>query len=98
MLKVYERYFHGILGSLTKLQENIKERLLLFVGSATLRGKSIPIDRIFIQHLKSLGWKHEITLIDTIVSRQMFFYEKNPATGVDDNRMLKEHLVVLSRP
>jgi hypothetical protein len=94
---VYERYFHGILGSISRLQENITERLLLFVGSATLRGESIPIDRIFIEHLKTLGWKHEITLIDTIVSRQMFFYSKNPATGIKDNRMLKEHLVVLSR-
>lgn len=94
---VYERYFHGILGSISRLQENITERLLLFVGSATLRGKSIPIDRIFIEHLKTLGWRHEITLIDTIVSRQMFFYSKNPATGIKDNRMLKEHLVVLSK-
>jgi hypothetical protein len=97
MSKVYERYFHGILGSLTKLQVNIREKLLLFVGSATLRGKSIPLDRIFIEHFQSLGWKHEITLIDTIVSRQMFFYEKNPATGIGDNRMLKEHLVVLAK-
>lgn len=94
--KIYERYFHGVLGSLTRLQKKIRKKLLLFVGSATLRGKPIPIDKIFIEHLKSIGWKHKITLIDTIVSRQMFFYKKNPATGNGDNRMSKEHLVVLT--
>ena len=97
MIKVYERYFYGILRTLTQLQEHITNKLLLFVGPATIRTVPIPIDRIFTEHFESLGWKHEVTLIDTIVSRGMFFYKLNPATGKKDIRMSTEHLVVLSR-
>lgn len=97
MRQVYERYFHGVLGALSRLQESIRKHLLLFVGSANLRGKQIPIDDIFIEHLTSLGWKHESTLVDTIVARQLFMYKANPATGIRDDRMLKEQLVILSR-
>jgi len=93
----YERYFHGILGAFEKIQESIRERLLLFVGSANMRGRPIPLDKIFIDHLRNFGWEHEITLIDTIEARQMFFYKTNPATGIKDNRMSKEQLVVLKR-
>jgi hypothetical protein len=85
------------LKTLTQLQEHILNKLLLFVGPATIRTVPIPIDRIFIEHFESLGWTHETTLIDTIVSRGMFFYKLNPATGKKDNRMSTEHLVVLSR-
>jgi hypothetical protein len=97
MQKVYERYFSGVLKTLTQLQEHITDKLLLFVGPATVRTVPIPIDQIFIEHFESFGWKHEVTLIDTIVSRGMFFYKQNPATGKKDNRMTTEHLVVLSR-
>ncbi|MGD0780484.1 MAG: hypothetical protein ABR954_06895 [Dehalococcoidales bacterium] len=97
MIKLFERYFYGVLKTLTQLQEHITDKLLLFVGPATIRTIPIPLDRIFTEHFESLGWKHEITLIDTIVSRGMFFYKLNPATGKKDNRMSTEHLVVLSR-
>lgn len=97
MARMFEQYFCGVLGTLSRLQEHITNRLLLFVGSATVRTKSIPIDRIFIEHFRALGWNHEATLIDTIVARAMFFYELNPATGSNDKRMSTERLVVLSR-
>ena len=97
MIKVYERYFSGVLGTLTHLQEHISQKLLLFVGPATIRTTPIPLDRIFTEHFVSLGWAHEITLVDTIVARAMFFYKLNPATGQKDKRMSTEHLVVLSR-
>lgn len=97
MVKVYKQYFHGVLGTLTRLQEHITDYLLLFVGPATIRTKPVPIDRIFMEHFETLGWQHEATLIDTIVARAMFFYEHNPATHSNDNRMTTEHLVVLSR-
>jgi hypothetical protein len=97
MIKVYERYFSGVLGTLTRLQEHISHKLLLFVGKATIRTVPIPIDRIFTEHFESLGWNHDVTLVDTIVSRAMFFYKLNPATGVKDSRMSTEQLVVLSR-
>jgi hypothetical protein len=42
-------------------------------------------------------WVHERTYIDRIVSRVMFSTEKNPATGIEDQRMDKEYLVVLKR-
>jgi hypothetical protein len=97
MIKVYERYFFGVLRTLTRLQEHISQKLLLFVGPATIRTVPIPIDRIFTEHFEALGWTHEITLVDTIVARAMFFYKFNPATGQKDTRMSTENLVVLSR-
>ncbi len=95
--RLFEQYFSGVLGALTHLQEKIRNHLLLFAGSATIRAKAIPIDRIFIEHFIALGWRHEITLVDSIVARRMFFYKVNPATGLHDKRMATEHLVVLSR-
>jgi DNA modification methylase len=97
MAQLFQRYFYGVIGTLTRLQKCISDKLLLFVGPATIRTVPIPIDHIFVEHFRALGWKHEITLIDTIVARAMFFYRLNPATGVKDSRMSTEHLVVLSR-
>ena len=95
--KVYEQYFQGVLGALTRLQKRIRGHLLLFVGPATVRSRPIPISRIFAEHFAALGWRHERTMVDTIAARTMFFYKANPATGLRDQRMLTEHLVVLSR-
>ncbi|MDO8689896.1 MAG: hypothetical protein Q7R39_07770 [Dehalococcoidia bacterium] len=97
MAHLYQRYFCGVLGTLSHVQRNVSRYLLLFVGSATVRTKPIPIDRIFMEHFEALGWKHEVTLVDTIVARTMFFYDKNPATQSQDRRMSTERLVVLSR-
>ena len=97
MSRLFERYFYGVLGTLTRLQGHISKKLLLFVGPATIRTVPIPIDQIFVEHFQALGWKHEITLVDTIVARAMFFYKFNPATGAKDRRMATEHLVVLSK-
>lgn len=97
MSRLFERYFHGVLGTLTRLQAHISKKLLLFVGPATIRTVPIPIDQIFVEHFETFGWKHEVTLVDTIVARAMFFYRFNPATGAKDSRMATEHLVVLSK-
>lgn len=97
ILATFNRYFWGVLGALTRLQEKISSYLFLFVGPATVRGRPIPIDRIFTEHFTALGWTHETTLLDTIVARQMFFYHNNPATGLKDQRMRTESLVVLRR-
>ena len=80
MKQAYQRYFHGVLGTLSRLQDHITDYLLFFVGKATLRTRPVPIDHIFIEHFNELGWDYEATLIDTIVSRAMFFYKNNPAT------------------
>jgi hypothetical protein len=72
--------------------------MFIFVGSAKIRGHKIPIHRIIIEHMEGKGdWVHEKTYIDKIVSRVMFSTEKNPATGIEDQRMDKEYLVVLKR-
>jgi len=94
---VFDRYFWGILGALTRLQNKIKSHLFLFVGQSSMRGRPIPIDRIFVEHFSSLGWVHEATLIDTIVTRRMFSYGANPATGLEDKRTKTEHLVILHK-
>jgi len=57
----------------------------------------IPLDEIFRGHLESLGWFHEVTLIDTIVSRRLAKVESNPATGLEDERTPTEHLLVMRR-
>ncbi len=96
--KVYDRYFYGILGALSRLQEKIASRLFLFVGRSSLRGRSIPIDSIFAEHFTQMGWVHEKTLIDTIVARRVFSYGVNPATNIEDKRTATENLVILRRP
>lgn len=97
LLKVYDRYFWGVLGALTKLQNSIASHMFLFVGSANMRNMNIPLYQIFTEHFTALGWKHEITYIDKIVAKKLFSYRINPATGKADNRMTKEQLVVLKK-
>jgi hypothetical protein len=94
---VFDRYFWGILGSLTRLQERISSYLFLFVGRSSIRGNPVPLDTIFAEHFQSLGWTHEATLVDNIVARRMFNYSKNPATGLEDSRTPTENLVILRR-
>ena len=62
-----------------------------------MEGRPVPIDRIFIEHFVSLGWKHRITLVDTIIARRLFSYRSNPATGNKDARTTGEFLVILQR-
>lgn len=94
---LYNRYFYSILKAFENLGEKVKEYMFIFVGPAKVRTLSIPIDDIIIEHLKEFGWKHEITYIDTIVSRVMFKTEVNPASGEKDKRIQTEHLIVLKR-
>lgn len=94
---VFQRYFWGVLGALSRLQKKITTYMFLFVGHASSRGISVPIDRILIEHFAELGWKHEITLIDKIVSRRLFSYKVNPATGITDARTKVENLIILKR-
>jgi len=95
--KVFDRYFWGVLGALTRLQRKIDSYLFLFVGRTSMRGRAIPIDRIFAEHFTELGWVHEATLVDTIVTRRMFSYRVNPATKLKDERTPVENLVILRR-
>ena len=94
---LYDRYFHAILNVFSTLGENVVDYMCIFVGPAKVRTTSIPIDDIIIEHLQEFGWKHEITFIDTIVSRVMFEAKVNPASGKKDSRIKTEHLVVLKK-
>jgi len=96
--RVFDRYFWGVLGALTRLQEKVSSHIFLFVGRASMRGRPIPIDRIFAEHFVELGWIHEATLIDTIVARRMFSYRVNPSTNLKDRRTPVENLVILRKP
>lgn len=95
--KVFERYFWGVLGALTRLQKKVDSYLFLFIGRPSMRGRQVPIDHIFVEHFTALDWIHEVTLRDTIVSRRMFSYRFNPATGVKDKRTKMENLVILRK-
>ena len=95
--EVYDKYFWSILGLFTQLQKDINSRMFIFVGNTSAEGISIPLDRIIIEHLENFGWEHEITLIDTIVSRRLFSYKVNPASERKDKRTNVENLVILKK-
>jgi hypothetical protein len=95
--RLYDKYFWGVLGSLSRLGKSVRSKLCLFVAPANIRGKNVPLPEIFLEHFESSGWSHETTLIDTIVARRLFRYGANPATGINDNRMSREHMIIMSR-
>ncbi len=98
LLRLYDRYFFAILFALERLSQKVSSYMFVFVGPAKVRGQSIPIHEVIVQHFTAKGnWVHEKTYIDKIVSRVMFRAEKNPATGLEDQRMEREFLVVLRR-
>lgn len=95
--EVFERYFWGVLGALTRLQKKVRSHLFLFIGRPSMRGRPVPLDHIFAEHFVELGWVHEATLTDTIVARRLFSYRVNPATKLKDRRTRVENLVILRR-
>jgi len=98
LLKLYDHYFFAVLSTLERLSQKVSDYMFVFVGPAKIRGQEIPIHEVICQHLTAKGeWVHEKTYIDRIVSRVMFRAEKNPATGLEDQRMDREYLVVLKR-
>jgi hypothetical protein len=94
---LYDKYFHAILNCFSSLGEKVRKYMFIFVGPAKIRTTPIPIDDIIIEHLQHFGWKHEVTFVDTIVSRVMFESKINPASGEKDSRIKTEHLIVLKR-
>jgi DNA modification methylase len=98
LLKLYDNYFFAILSVFERLSKKVSDYMFIFVGPAKVRGQKIPIHQIIIEHMEnSEDWMHEKTYIDKIVSRVMFSTKKNPATGIEDQRMDREYLVVLKR-
>jgi hypothetical protein len=95
--KVFNNYFWGVVGALTRLQENISSYMFLFVGHSSMRGQVTPIDKILVEHFTHLGWHHKATIMYKIVSRRLFSYKVNPATGLKDTRTPVENLVILER-
>jgi hypothetical protein len=98
LLRLYDNYFFAILSTLERLSQKVLDYMFIFVGPAKIRGRKVPIHEIICQHLSAKGeWVHEKTYIDKIASRVMFRVKKNPATGLEDERMEREYLVVLKR-
>ncbi len=98
LLKLYDNYFFAFLSTLERLSQKVSSYMFVFVGPAKIRGQSIPIHEVIVQHMSAVGeWVHEKTYADKIVARVMFRVEKNPATGLKDQRMDREFLVVLRR-
>lgn len=97
LLKLYDRYFHAILKVFSELSENVEDYMCIFVGPAKIRNTPIPIDEIIIEHLEHLGWHHEVTYVDTILSHVMFKSDINPASGIKNERIPVENLVILKR-
>lgn len=97
LLKLYDRYFHAMIGTFSRIGKRVRNRMCIFVGPAKIRTTKIPIDDILVEHLVHDGWEYEVTYVDTIVSRVMFKSKVNPASGLEDERMKTEHLVVLKK-
>jgi hypothetical protein len=94
LLQIYDAYFKSMAHFLNKVDAKV---IGLFVGPVKVKTMRVPLDEIFKEHLVSLGWSHEVTLIDTIVSRRLAKVEINPATGLEDERTPTEHLLVMER-
>ena len=97
LINLYDMYFKSLVHFLNKNHEMVKKVIAIFVGPAKIRGMRIPIDEILREHLEALGWKHEVTFIDTIVSRRLFRVERNPATGLPEERTPTEHLLIMTK-
>lgn len=97
LLQIYECYFKSLLKLFNNIESNINNTFAVFVSPVKIRNVKIPIDEIIKEHMENLGWKHEITYIDKIVSRRLFNVKKNPATGLTDERTKYEHLIIMKR-
>jgi len=97
LLKIYSTYFNSLAKFLNNNHEKVINFIGIFVGPVKIRGMRIPIDEILREHLESLGWSHEATYIDQIVSRRLSKVEVNPATKMPDERTPTEHLLIMRR-
>lgn len=97
LLQLYVSYFNSLALFLNNNHNKINNVIAFFVGPVKIRKTRIPIDTIIKEHLESLGWMHEATLVDTIVARRMFKSIINPATGLEDERTPTEHLLIMRR-
>jgi len=97
LLELYVSYFNSLALFLNSNHEKVRDTIAFFVGPVKIRSMRVPIDTIIKEHLEYLGWRHETTLVDTIISRRLFKAEKNPATGLEDERTPTEHLLITRR-
>lgn len=95
LLGIYDTYFKSLTHFLNNNHGRVRKVIAIFVGPTKIRSTRVPIDEILKEHLESLGWEHIETLIDTIMSRRLFKVEKNPATGLKDERTPTEHLLIM---
>ena len=97
LLRIYDSYFKSLAHFLNRNHEMVRRYIVLFVSPVKVRTIPIPIDEILKEHLENLGWKHEVTYIDKIVSRRLFKTKINPASKLPDERTQTEHLLVMRR-
>ncbi|MCS6958403.1 MAG: DNA methyltransferase [Aquificaceae bacterium] len=97
--EVYKKYFMSVVGSLQRLSEKVRKRMLIFVGPVYSGDVKVPIDNILLEHFTYLGWKHVRTYVDKVKSRVMFNTKDflNPASKRENKRMETEHLLVIER-
>jgi DNA modification methylase len=97
LLRLYNNYFFSIISAFENISLKVRKYMFIFVGPAKIREMKIPIDEILVEHFQNSGWYHEKTYNDKIVSRSMFKSKFNPASGLVDERMESEQLIVLKR-
>ena len=97
LLQIYDTYFKSLALFFNKNSDMIRKYIAIFVGPVKIRGIRVPIDEVLREHLEGLGWKHEATYIDKIISRKLFETEINPATGLKDERTPTEHLLIMRK-
>ncbi|WP_346765965.1 DNA methyltransferase [Thermococcus sp. 21S7] len=91
LVKVYDKYFASVLGVFERLGDNVSDYMGIFVGNASFAGIKPPYDEIFIEHLENLGFRHEITYVDTIKARKLFKNRNN----LVPNGIETESLIIL---
>ena len=97
LLELYDAYFKSLAYFLERNHDKVRKYMCIFVGPVKIRNIRIPIDEILKEVLENLGWRHEKTYIDTIVSRKLFESQINPATGLPDERTPTEHLLIMKK-
>lgn len=96
LLRIYESYFKSLAHFFNENAHMCKV-IAVFVGECKVRDIKIPVDDILKEHLETLRFKHEETLVDNITARRIFKFKNdiNPVTKVKSERMAREYLLTV---
>jgi len=89
LLELYTSYFNSIAKTLNNINEKITDTIAILVSPTRAKNITIQTDKILVEHLEHLGWKHEKTLTDTIARHRIF--------KLKNERIQTEQLIITRR-